>query len=832
MSFKDLNVNIQLAFPNCKESKGLEKLMCKSSIGVVKLGNTFEIIFYGKPDEVNNFKNGILRPKDPLKLGIIPIVRLIASINYCDIVGYGISKVPRGSANDNFDPDKPPGDDAPGIKRSLWKLQKVSYDSQTEIDKFMSQYLDVQNPESKNALFKLMRKLKKGLTTDINTIINERFLESNDPNESKSGLDNLINSATQTRGFAAYQSLGGNGLGDATSEIKTLITAFPMLQRANLYLNGVFSAIDGYSDWRQIPDKDFQKFMLRIQNIRKLLISIQSLSSPLAFLTGVGLTLAGPSLANISEKVQSIIKPERAIPFLKKIISVCRKIQSICQTLLNIIQVLQMVIKIVMVIIIVIKFIAKLLKKLPIPNIYTTTGITTTISDTATTLDKEVIGKPEKPNTLFNRLGQALFLCELIRILINSVLAPINEIIKNINLIIIQLSNCPNMDKDVLDDLIGARDGMQKYADMMYLFSKNKELNDAKDGIYDPNSRSVDDVLNDPPNMDDNGLSDYWGVNPFIRSGLPKDTRNGIDASGVNDPSGKLGQYDIKIVNEEVVEPTFNLRRRYGVALDNKGIVVVQTPPTYASDSQIIIEEVKQLLLSKNLVQHYSSLYTNDEKALIQTVENYLFDNTLNWDNFPNLSNNRSVPENGTQPTRTQSAEDEEVAEGFSPKDVGYTEDDGLFDTEFLGDIDPDLDQYSMDPPDNEDEDKGLGLNAFVNKLKGGRKLRNRMRKMMEKILSAFKKDTDKAKQQTPIESKKQIPDTKVNDSFNKQTQNPNVDLTRGDNSYFGIVKNSSGQSVASIQLRADDAELAKQKLIDKYDPNQEKNYTYIINPG
>ena len=36
-----------------------------------------------------------------------------------------------------------------------------------------------------------------------------------------------------------------------------------------------------------------------------------------------------------------------------------------------------------------------------------------------------------------------------------------------------------------------------------------------------------------------------------------------------------------------------------------------------------------------------------------------------------------------------------------------------------------------LDSPDNENEDSGLGLNAFVNKLSGGKKLRKRMRKIM-----------------------------------------------------------------------------------------------------
>ena len=42
----------------------------------------------------------------------------------------------------------------------------------------------------------------------------------------------------------------------------------------------------------------------------------------------------------------------------------------------------------------------------------------------------------------------------------------------------------------------------------------------------------------------------------------------------------------------------------------------------------------------------------------------------------------------------------------------------------------PSLSEY-MDTPDNEDENDGLGLNAFVNKLNGGKRLRKRIKESM-----------------------------------------------------------------------------------------------------
>jgi exonuclease VII small subunit len=50
-------------------------------------------------------------------------------------------------------------------------------------------------------------------------------------------------------------------------------------------------------------------------------------------------------------------------------------------------------------------------------------------------------------------------------------------------------------------------------------------------------------------------------------------------------------------------------------------------------------------------------------------------------------------------------------------------------------DIDFEIDDFEdlVDDSENENESEGLGLNSFINKLKGGRRLRRRMRKMMAK---------------------------------------------------------------------------------------------------
>jgi hypothetical protein len=168
-----------------------------------------------------------------------------------------------------------------------------------------------------------------------------------------------------------------------------------------------------------------------------------------------------------------------------------------------------------------------------------------------------------------------------------------------------------------------------------------------------------------------------------------KGTRDGLLASKaevdafVNNHTAKkaskdksIGEYDIIIQTEQVSSKDIHLVRRYGIAVDKYGVLVVQSTPTFASDDNIIIQEVKLLLISKGLIKSMPSAISPDELAIIENALSF-----MEGDN--NFDDNVSIEE----------------------------------------DI--------MDAGDNEDENQGIGLNAFINKLKGGKSLRRRVRTAM-----------------------------------------------------------------------------------------------------
>lgn len=177
-------------------------------------------------------------------------------------------------------------------------------------------------------------------------------------------------------------------------------------------------------------------------------------------------------------------------------------------------------------------------------------------------------------------------------------------------------------------------------------------------------------LVSDMETQRDNLLATANGFESFVDNYKNKKTES----------NNTLGKYTIQIVTEEVVDDSINLRRRYGIAQDVNGTIVARSQPTFASDDRIIINEVKQQLASLGLIKSENlSSFTLEEASTIEESLKFLLDDNI------------------------------------SLNDVQNTDFDN-----------------GLDPGNNENENDGVGLNAFANKLQGGKKLRERMRKMMK----------------------------------------------------------------------------------------------------
>jgi len=155
-----------------------------------------------------------------------------------------------------------------------------------------------------------------------------------------------------------------------------------------------------------------------------------------------------------------------------------------------------------------------------------------------------------------------------------------------------------------------------------------------------------------------------------------------------------FGDYSIRVVDEELTDKSITNKRRRGIAVDQSGAIVVQSDLTFATNTSIIIEETKLKLVSQGLVASQFSTFANPDLAVIFQAAQYLEnDDVLSEDfNFDNLTSE------------------------------------------------------NVDPPDGTDESQGLGLNAFINNLSGGRRLRKRTRKAMENSSNKFKQQVSQNK--------------------------------------------------------------------------------------
>ena len=145
--------------------------------------------------------------------------------------------------------------------------------------------------------------------------------------------------------------------------------------------------------------------------------------------------------------------------------------------------------------------------------------------------------------------------------------------------------------------------------------------------------------------------------------------------------------YTIQVIEEETTDTSILNKRRRGVALDSIGRFVLQSDLTFATDLQTIIGEVKIKLISKGLVQPGLGQFDANASIISDTLsfleENDLIEDDLN------------------------------------------------------------LELEDVENPDSEDDNKGLGLQAFINKLPGGKKLRKRTRKRLARAKALLKAQID-----------------------------------------------------------------------------------------
>jgi hypothetical protein len=162
-------------------------------------------------------------------------------------------------------------------------------------------------------------------------------------------------------------------------------------------------------------------------------------------------------------------------------------------------------------------------------------------------------------------------------IFVTSLVAGMGSIIGKLNLVLLNIENCNNVDPELKQDLINTITNLTNTA---------------------------------------NTLQDF-----LDKSNQTADNKN-----------KRFGTYTIEIVTEQITDEGINLKRRYGIARNSSGYIVVESTPTFASLDLIIINEVKVLLVSKGLVNSNIGGLSSEEEVTVIDALSYLETNDINID--------------------------------------------------------------------------------------------------------------------------------------------------------------------------------------------------------
>jgi hypothetical protein len=359
-----------------------------------------------------------------------------------------------------------------------------------------------------------------------------------------------------------------------TAEDKTLLTTVPGLGGNLNFIDDFIGTIDKYSDYRQISNTELVTLQSKTNKIRSACVTIQGLDFQNA------LSLAGNFLqTDIRAQIQKLNKfvdATKIIPTLKGINNSLRTFIRQAKQVQGILTLGQFLIKLALVFAKIFKFIQGLFIVNPYPLIFATGGVQTVFQNASEAAKTET-------NGIIRLLKAINALLSVLLVFIRYLLTNANELLSRLEILLANLEGCEavkNSDvvaelKQTQADLVALRDQLATYITQ-----------------YD---------------------------------------------SKTNANTAMFGKYDIRVVDEEVTDPSIRNKRRRGIALDVDSQIVAQSDLTFATNTAVIIAEVQQKLIALHLVPSNMGQIDAANLAVIAESVNYLesndvVDNNLNPD--------------------------------------------------------------------------------------------------------------------------------------------------------------------------------------------------------
>lgn len=555
-----------------------------------KTGKTAYIV---TPTQAATPKTGNL-----IESGLFNALDALNQVDLCSVVTYTTTNI-------NVKKKKRPEKPWSATQTAFYALQDQAFITQVAIDKytafpnvFIGSYVGV-GPNAISA---------KQAIDKAGTPVGQDQISGTDVQ--KYNMYNLLQTIKEA--FAVGDQATGASI--FTAEDRTLITSVPGLGGNLNMIDDFIGGINQYADYRNISNNDLRNLQTKISTIRSVCVTIQTLEIK-SVVALVGNFLGTDIRAQI-QKLSEFLDPTKIIPTLKQINSAIQSFINIAQKIQGILNQAQFVIKLALLFIKVFKFIQAFLIVLPLPSLFTTSGIQVAYG-------KAFQAAQDSNKTLVKLLKEINSLLSVVVLFVRYLLANANELAIRLQTLLATLEACEALkDSDVLAELQQTSANLKALQDQLAQY------------IIQYDSKTTPETA-------------------------------------------MFGKYDIRVVDEEVTDTAILNKRRRGIALDIDGAIVVQSDLTFATNTTVIIDEVKLKLMAKGLVQPSLGTMNGSDLAVISTSLDYLDSNDVMQEDL-NLS---------------ATAEED---------------------------------------PNNLDENKGIGLNAFINNLSGGKRLRKRVRAALD----------------------------------------------------------------------------------------------------
>ena len=351
-----------------------------------------------------------------------------------------------------------------------------------------------------------------------------------------------------------------------TEEDKMLLSVVPGLGSNLNIIDDFIGTINKYSDYRQIPNAEVQRLVNKITTLRSVCVAIQNLDFK-SGLAAAGNFLGTDIRAQI-QKLNKFLDPTGIIKELKAINNALQSFIKIAKQVQGILSLGQFLIKLALVFNKIFVFIAAIFDNNPLPLVSGTSGTQTRLQNAR-----------DKANTESNGIVRLLkAINALLTVIVNFIrylLVNINELLSRLQILLTNLEACEAVkNSDVISQLKQTQSNLIDLKDQLALYITQ----------YD---------------------------------------------SKTNPNTAMFGKYDIRVVDEEITDPSIQNKRRRGIALDTNGKIVTQSDLTFATNTAVIIAEVQQRLIALHLVPSDIGQVNAANLATIAESVNYLDSNDI-----------------------------------------------------------------------------------------------------------------------------------------------------------------------------------------------------------